>query len=219
MISLVNICKEYDGKVIYDNFNLDIEEGKTTVILGESGAGKTTLLNILTGATDFRGKILNLPQKTSVVFQDNLLVPNLTIRQNIELVKPDMDSKAVLELVGLSGTLDDYPKTYSAGMRRRVAIARAISVNAPFMIMDEPFINLDLALKFSLMEKIKILIRERQQTVLMITHDIKEAVTMGDRVVVVANNCVAYDNRTITERTESELFEFMLSMGGTEVKK
>ena len=126
MLSLKNITKKYGEKTVFESFNLDIEENKITVILGESGSGKTTLLNMIAGLTDFNGEIAGT-EKVSMVFQRDRLVPHLTVKENILLINETADVSALLESVGLFGAENLYPKDLSAGMARRVAIIRAFS--------------------------------------------------------------------------------------------
>lgn len=198
MISLKNITKTYGEKTVFDNFNLDIEENKITVILGESGSGKTTLLNILAGLTEYSGAVLGV-DKVSMVFQRDRLVPHMTVKENILLTNENADYKNLLESVGLKGAENLYPKQLSAGMSRRVAIARAFSYSAPLLLMDEPLVNLDLALKFSLMEIIKDLRRATGKTVLIVSHDVKEAATLADRAIVIENGTIVYDKNAASE--------------------
>ncbi len=211
MISLTNVCKNYDKKVVFENFNLQIEKGKVLCVLGESGSGKTTLLNILTGVTDFNGQIEGLEKPFSVVFQKDRLIPNLTVLNNLRLVNKDITPDH-LEIVGLKGTENLFPKSLSAGMARRVAILRALLFDAKTLFMDEPFINLDIAVKYSIIEKIKSKRQEQKdvQTVVMVTHDIKEAVTIADRIVVLSNGQIIKDIGRVTADTEKKLFELFL---------
>ncbi len=212
MIKLKNVCKRYGDNVVYQDFSLDIEENKTLVILGESGSGKTTLLNIIMGVTDFTGEIENKPQKMSVVFQKDRLAQNLTVEENIKLTSPKANVEEILRQVGLTGQQKALPKSLSAGMSRRVAIARAMVNEAPVILMDEPFINLDIGLKFSLIEKLKLQLKERPRTVIAVTHDIKEAVSLADRIIVLANGKIISCISEIKESTEKELFGTMMNL-------
>lgn len=216
MIKLIDISKRYGDKIIFENFNLEIEENKCTVILGESGSGKTTLANILLKLTDYEGVIEGNLKDVTVVFQNNMLAKNLTVSQNLLLVNPDCNVDEILTQVGLIDVKDAYIKTLSAGMQRRVAIARAMCVNAPVLILDEPFVNLDLALKYSLMEKIKNRAKEQNQTVIMITHDIGEAVTMADKVMILSGGQIVFTKDCIEEEREQnhkQLFDLMIREG------
>ncbi len=209
MINLRNINKVYGEKIVYQNFNLDIEKNKVTAILGESGSGKTTLLKILANLTDYTGEILGLNGDISMVFQKDLLVPNLTVEQNLKLVYKDIDVKSELEKVGLKDAEKIYPKDLSAGMSRRVAIVRAINFNAPTLLMDEPFINLDLGIKCRLIEQVKEKQTKFPRTVILVTHSIMEAVNLADRIIVLKGGEIIEDINEITKKTENQLFSLM----------
>lgn len=192
MIEIKNVSKNYGEKKVFDDFTLKIEDNKITAILGESGSGKTTLLKILAGLTEFSGEIKGI-DGTAFVFQRDRLVPHLTVKDNILLVNENADVNGLLNEVGLSGTEDLYPKNLSAGMARRVAILRAFSYGAKVLLMDEPLVNLDLALKISIIAKIKELKEKHGRTVLFVTHDVKEAALIADRVIVIKSGKVVYD--------------------------
>ena len=217
MISIKNVTKKYGAKTVFDNFNLYIEENKITVILGESGSGKTTLLNMIARLTDFDGEITGADM-VSMVFQRDRLVPHLTVKENIRLVNENADVCGLLKSVGLSGAENLYPKDLSAGMARRVAIIRAFSYDAPIVLMDEPLVNLDLALKYSLIEKIKALREESGKTVLLVTHDVKEAALLADRVIVIGDGILA-DEKTVSAKTEKRLIDILLKNSAENCEK
>ena len=204
MISLKNITKRYGDKTVFENFNLDVEENAITVILGESGSGKTTLLNTIARLTGFEGEITGA-DKVSMVFQRDRLVPHLTVKDNILLVNKSADVKSMLESVGLSGTGNLYPQDLSAGMARRVAILRAFCSPAPVLLMDEPLVNLDLAIKYSIIGQIKRLREESGKTVILVSHDVKETVMLADRIVVIGGGKIIFDRKSATERTLTAL--------------
>ena len=212
MIEIKNLTKKYGEKTVYENFNLQLEEEKITVILGESGSGKTTLLSVLAGLTDYEGSVSDV-SSVSMVFQNNRLVPNLTVEENIKLICPDANVLEALLEIGLGDCLTLYPKSLSAGMARRVAVLRALLYPSNLLLMDEPLINLDLAHKYSLMDIIKKRQKEERRTVVFVTHDIKEAVYMADRIVVLKNGKVVCGEKSVTKKTENELFSLMLSLG------
>ena len=199
MISLKNITKRYGDKTVFENFNLEVEDNAITVVLGESGSGKTTLLNMVARLTDFSGEITGA-EKVSMVFQRDRLVPHLTVKDNILLVNKTADVKSLLESVGLKGSENLYPKDLSAGMARRVAILRAFSSPAPVLLMDEPLVNLDLALKYSIIGQIKRLQKESGKTVILVSHDVKETVMLADRIVVIGGGKILFDKTSATER-------------------
>lgn len=199
MISLKNITKRYGDKTVFENFNLDVQENAITVVLGESGSGKTTLLNMIARLTLFDGEITGA-EKVSMVFQRDRLVPHLTVKENILLVNKTADVKALLDSANLAGTENLYPKDLSAGMARRVAILRAFASTAPLIMMDEPLVNLDLSLKYSIIGQIKRLRAESGKTVILVSHDVKETVMLADRIVVIGGGKIIYDKPSATER-------------------
>lgn len=212
MITIKNLTKKYGEKTVYDNFNLEIKKGKITVILGESGSGKTTLLNILAGLTDYDGIVDGMSLPAAMVFQRDRLVKNLTVEDNIKLVNAAADVKAELQKIGLAGCEKLYPKQLSAGMARRVAILRAFAFDSDVVLMDEPFVNLDVALKFYLVDEIKRLCREKNKTAVVVTHDIKEAVTLADEIIVLSRGKIIYRTDCVLKETESVLFDTMRSL-------
>lgn len=212
MITIKNLTKKYGEKTVYDNFNLEIKKGKITVILGESGSGKTTLLNILAGLTDYEGIVGGMSLPAAMVFQRDRLVKNLTVEDNIKLVNAAADVKGELQKIGLAGCEKLYPKQLSAGMARRVAILRAFAFGSDVVLMDEPFVNLDIALKFYLVDEIKRLCREKNKTAVVVTHDIKEAVTISGEIIVLSRGKIIYRTDCVLKETESVLFDTMRSL-------
>ncbi len=203
-----NLGFSYDGKPILKDINLKINQGEFVCLLGESGSGKTTLLNLLAGLTKpteghiyWNGKEIEKPSsERSVVFQDYTLFPWLTLLQNVSLaIKKTRKAKGnyakklaedYLNLVGLSGSLHKYPFELSGGMRQRGAIARALSVGADALLLDEPFGALDPVNRASLQDLILELCRgskDRPITTLFVTHDIREAVYLASRIIVLGS--------------------------------
>lgn len=211
MIELKNVTKTYTGeKPILKNFNLKIEKGDFVTIIGTSGCGKTTLLkminNLITpeeGEIYVNGKyiydedIINLRRHIGYSIQGNLLFPHLTVHDNIAYVPNlinDKDSedieKAVhkwLRIVGLPEEfLDRYPKELSGGQKQRVGIARALANNPPILLMDEPFGAVDAITRTQLQKEIKKIHQETGITIIFVTHDIKEALHLGDKVIIMS---------------------------------
>ena len=181
-----------------------VESGEFVAIVGPSGAGKSTLLNIVAGLDRrYEGKVAPVAgedgaqgRPVSYVFQTPRLMPWLTALENVRLVLPHEtgdkggdkggDIEAALEIleeVGLRGFEDAYPGQLSGGMRRRVALARAFSVNPALLLMDEPFASLDDPLAWRLRGRLHELWCRRRSTVLFVTHDLKEALSLADRVL------------------------------------
>ncbi len=212
MIKLLGINKNYGELAVYKDFDFEISENKILAVLGESGSGKTTLLNIIAGLTDYEGKIEGEVSPVSFVFQKDRLVPNLTVKQNLELFCPAADIDGALKDVGLLDKANSYPKNLSGGQARRVAILRAFLYPSSVLLMDEPFINLDLSLKFSLIDMIKKMQQNSPRTVIIVTHDVKEAISVADEVAVISAGKCVYKTNEITKKTEDELFGLMLNI-------
>lgn len=209
MINFNNITKRYKDTLVFENFSLSIKKGETTCILGESGSGKTTLLNILANLTDYEGEVTNV--KCSYVFQTPNLFPNLTVLDNLKLVCQDENEiKSVCEKLKIADKLLSYPKHLSGGQRQRVSLARGVLFNADVLLMDEPFSSLDLKNKVQAINLLKELFKEKKKTVVFVTHGVFEAVRLADRIIVLENNSIVYDNSKVNEKTEKELFGLML---------
>ena len=177
-------------RVLHD-IKLDIAPRSFVVVTGPSGCGKSTLLNIVAGLdTDFDGRIDLGPGNPSLafVFQTPRLLPWRTVEENIALVLPDGDARAdripeLLASVGLSGIGPAYPERISLGMQRRVALARAFVLEPDILLMDEPFVSLDEPTAVGLRQLLIDLWTRRPTTVLFVTHDRTEAVTLATRIL------------------------------------
>ena len=183
-----------------EGLELTVESGEFVAIVGPSGAGKSTLLNIVAGLDRrYEGKVAPAAgedgaqgRRVGYVFQTPRLMPWLTALDNVRLVLPLEDgdkagdieaAREILDEVGLRGFEDAYPGQLSGGMRRRVALARAFSVNPALLLMDEPFASLDAPLAWRLRGRLHALWRRRRSTVLFVTHDLNEALSLADRVL------------------------------------
>ncbi|MCD8206031.1 MAG: ABC transporter ATP-binding protein [Clostridia bacterium] len=194
MISLRKVTKRYGKNTVFEDFNLDVEEGKITCVLGESGVGKTTLLNMLSGIVPYDGEISKV--RCSYIFQEPRLVPNLTVRKNLLLVSKDESRiDETLKSVGLYDKRDAYPVTLSGGEARRVDFARAYVYDSDVILMDEPFTSLDLKLKFEMMNLFADLQRQSKKTAIFVTHDIDECVMLSHRAIVLKVGKIMSDTR------------------------
>ncbi|MGA0199252.1 MAG: nitrate ABC transporter ATP-binding protein [Prochlorotrichaceae cyanobacterium] len=195
---------------VLENVNLAVQRGEFICVIGHSGCGKSTLLNMVSGfANPSSGHVLLDGQPITepgpdrmVVFQNYALLPWLTVFDNVYLAvdaahpnKVEAEKRAIvrehLELVGLTEALDKRPTQISGGMKQRVAIARALSIRPRVLILDEPFGALDAITKEELQEELLKIWNEHRCTVLMITHDIDEALFLCDRLVMMTNGPAA----------------------------
>ncbi|BAY32186.1 nitrate transport ATP-binding subunits C and D [Nostoc carneum NIES-2107] len=195
---------------VLDGVDLKVREGEFVCIIGHSGCGKSTLLNMVAGFnTPSEGIVLLQDQPITepgpdrmMVFQNYCLLPWLSVFDNVYLAidsvfpkKSQAEKRAIarehLAMVGLTEAADKKPSQISGGMKQRVAIARALSIRPQVLILDEPFGALDAITKEELQEELLQIWREHQVTVLMITHDIDEALFLADRVVMMTNGPAA----------------------------
>jgi len=200
-IQVKNFTKKFGDLVVLDNINFDIKEGELVSIVGPTGCGKTTFLNCmskLTETTDgdifIDGEVAN-PRKHNLafVFQEPTALPWRTVAQNVaygmevkDVPRRELAKKLehILELVGLKGTADLYPNQISASMMQRIAVARAFAVNPDLLLMDEPYGQLDVKLRFFLEDELVKLWQTLKSTVLFVTHNIEEAVYVAERIIV-----------------------------------
>ncbi|WP_368236016.1 ABC transporter ATP-binding protein [Clostridium perfringens] len=199
-IKLINIEKNFGNKKIYDKFSLTFEEGKINCILGKSGCGKSTLLNIIANLEDINsGEIIGVPEKIAYVFQEDRLIEWNSIYTNMELpllkfyTKDEREEKikGILREVELGDYINSYPKELSGGMRQRANIARALLYNGELLLMDEPFKSLDKSSKENIIKIFKKNHLEKNNTVIMVTHDINEALSLGDNIFILGGSPVS----------------------------
>lgn len=194
-MKITNLTKRYKDTLALDNINLEFEKGKVTAVLGESGAGKTTLLNAIAGLSTYEGTIEEAGN-ISYLFQDSRLLPHLTAEGNLKFVLKKEERGGAAEMlarVGLKGKEKRYPHELSGGEQRRVAIARALLFPHDTLLMDEPFSSLDLSLKREFLSLVTELCLERNETVVFVTHDVREAALFASRAVVLKGGKVVGD--------------------------
>lgn len=203
-VVLKNVTKIYDKKRVIDDVDLTINDKEFIVLVGASGCGKSTLLRMIAGLEDItEGEIYIGDKKVNdvqpkdrdiaFVFQSYALYPHMTVRENIafglkmrKIDKATIEKKVqeAAEILDLGEYLDRKPKQLSGGQRQRVALGRAIVRNPKVFLMDEPLSNLDAKLRVQMRSEIKKLHEKLQTTFIYVTHDQTEALTMGDRIVV-----------------------------------
>jgi nitrate/nitrite transport system ATP-binding protein len=209
-LSVSLVCKSFRrGNAVSDvlrNISLDVHRGEYVSLIGHSGCGKSTLLNIIAGLTDVSSGAVLLEDKEvsspgpdrAVVFQNHSLLPWLTFFENVKLAvdkvwsgTPAKERKerimANLELVHMGHARDKRPSEISGGMKQRVGIARALAMEPKVLLLDEPFGALDALTRAHLQDQVMAIHQKLGNTVLMITHDVDEAVLLSDRIVMLTN--------------------------------
>lgn len=200
-LSFDKVEKSYSGLRVIAGFSHDVEDGELVALVGPSGCGKSTLLHLAAGLeAPSSGSILAdgepiigpHPQRT-LMFQENALYPWLTLQQNVALAlefqqvdRPAAraQARAWLAKVHLQGFEDYYPHQVSGGMRQRTALARAFIAQPQVLLLDEPFGALDALTRMTLQDALSALIRAERPTVLLVTHDVDEALFLADRILV-----------------------------------
>ncbi len=206
-ICLENISKTFDSDNVLKNLSLKIEEGEITVLIGPSGCGKSTLIRIITGLIKAEeGKVLidnselnesnylNVRRKIGYVIQDGGLFPHLTAFQNVSIVanyigwEKERITKRVEELSSLTkfpfGGLKRFPAELSGGQKQRVSLMRALMLDPQFLLLDEPLAALDPLIRYDLQGDLKEIFQSLKKTVLLVTHDLNEAIFFGDTIVL-----------------------------------
>jgi len=185
--------------VALDRIDLDVTKGEFVCLLGPSGCGKSTLLNAIAGFTQpttgeilaFGKRVVEPQPERAMVFQEYALFPWMTVRENVAFglrIRGDREARAkadaLLDKLALRGFGDRFPKDLSGGMRQRVALARCLALDAPMLLMDEPFGALDALTRRSMQDELLRIWTELQQTIVFVTHGIEESLVLADRVVV-----------------------------------
>ena len=209
-VRMTGVAKAFGPVVALDHFELEVRRGRTLCLLGPSGCGKTTVLRLIAGfeqpdrgAVEINGRRVAAPgssvpperRRVGMVFQDFALVPHLSVRDNVAYGvrrDPDRDVRVneLLELVGLAADAQRMPHQLSGGMQQRVAVARALAPRPDVILLDEPFSNLDQALRTQLRVEVREILRSAQATALFVTHDQEEALTIADDVCVMSRGRV-----------------------------
>jgi sulfonate transport system ATP-binding protein len=199
-VRVAHLRKAFAGRTVLADFTLDIAENEFVALLGASGSGKTTFLRILAGLDSADAGEVQVPQARTVVFQEPRLVPSKRVLSNVLLgLKSDVANKAaaasVLHEVGLERQQRAWPATLSGGEAQRVALARALIREPRLLLLDEPFAALDALTRLNMQQLVVELCRRHSPAVLLVTHDVPEAILLADRIVILDEGKVAFDER------------------------
>ena len=227
-LKVEGLSKAYTpAKPVFADVHFTIDKGEFVIIIGHSGCGKTTILNVLAGLDSATSghvfmdnrEIAGPGLERGVVFQSHALMPWLTVRKNIAFAVlsrwPDWGAAQVnahvekfVALVGLLPAIDKKPAQLSGGMKQRVGIARAFAIEPKMLLLDEPFGALDALTRGTIQDELMRIVRETQQTVFMITHDVDEAILLADRILLMRNsseNAEGYAAGNIAEEVVNPL--------------
>jgi iron(III) transport system ATP-binding protein len=211
MLTISGLRKAFGNQVVIDGIDLEVEQGEFVALLGPSGSGKTTLLRLVAGFEDAdAGEIrlanriivhenISVPperRRIGMVFQDYALFPHLSVRDNVAFGLPRGKTRKdrveeVLHKVGLGPWIDQMPHFLSGGQQQRVALARALAPSPTIVMLDEPFSNLDPALRMQVRADVRRILQDAGVTAILVTHDQEEALSMADRIAVLFNGTIA----------------------------
>src|ERR1700681_473154 len=219
-ISIEGIARQFGATTVFEDLWLSMRRGEFVCIIGHSGCGKTTVLNILAGldrpsagTVIVDGQAIDGPSiDRAVIFQSHALLPWRTVLGNVGYAVSSKwrrhsageiaaHAQKFIDLVGLTGSETKRPAELSGGMKQRVGIARALSIEPKIMLMDEPFSALDALTRGTLQDEVRRICLETGQTVFMITHDVDEAIYLADRIVLMTNG----PNAVLAEIVENQL--------------
>lgn len=197
-VTVSGLRRAYGSRAVIEDLNLTIGQGEFVALLGESGCGKTTLLRALAGLDPIQGGSIEVPGRPAMVFQEHRLLPWDSLWRNVTLGLRAKDARAraaaALTEVGLGNRLDDWPRNLSGGQSQRVALARALVQEPKLLLLDEPFAALDALTRIRMHGLVKDLVARHQPGVLLVTHDVDEAITLADRILVMRDGAIAAEH-------------------------
>lgn len=202
LVRVRDLSRRFGHRTVLDSIDVDIAAGEFVALLGRSGSGKSTLLRALAGLDrDIEGRI-DVPEKRSVAFQDSRLLPWQKVLDNVTLGlrgdEPTGRAAAALDEVGLAGREKSWPKELSGGEQQRVSLARALVREPELLLADEPFGALDALTKVKMHRLLHELLDRHRPAVLLVTHDIDEALLLADRILVLDEGRISTDIRITT---------------------
>ena len=216
VVEVRGLRRAFDGRSVLDGIDLQIQRGEFVALLGKSGCGKTTLLRSLAGLDQVDQGELRAPSARTAVFQEHRLLPWLRAWRNVALGLPSgretrERAEAALDEVGLLARRNAWPVTLSGGEAQRVALARALVREPELLLLDEPFAALDALTRIKMHGLVRALVERHRPAVLLVTHDVDEAIVLADRVLVMRDGKLASEHRleagALRERTGAAFAE------------
>ncbi|MFD3975309.1 ABC transporter ATP-binding protein [Streptomyces cyaneofuscatus] len=203
-VRVEGLTRAFDGRAVIDGLDLTLKAGEFTALLGRSGCGKSTLLRVLAGLDrEIAGTVL-VPRRRAVAFQAPRLMPWKRVWRNVLLGLPGKPERALAEKalaeVGLTDRAGAWPKTLSGGEAQRASLARALVREPDLLLLDEPFGALDALTRIKAQQLVAELWQRRGCAVLLVTHDVDEALLLADRVLVMREGGIAYDTAVGLDR-------------------
>ncbi|NEA68885.1 ABC transporter ATP-binding protein [Streptomyces sp. SID12488] len=196
-VEIRGLSRSFDGNTVLHKLDLDIREGEFVALLGHSGCGKSTLLRILAGLDDEIGGEVTVPARRSAAFQSPRLLPWLKVWRNVVLGLPGRPNRTLaakaLDEVGIADRATVWPKTLSGGQAQRVSLARALVPEPELLLLDEPFGALDALTRGRVQQLVAELWQRHGCAILLVTHDVEEALLLADRVLVMDEGRIAHD--------------------------
>lgn len=194
MLRFENVCFGYNEKKIINDLSFVIAPNQHTAIIGCSGSGKSTILRLICGLEEVSsGKILMCKnnickikpceRKVGILFQDYSLFPHLTVSKNILFANPKANVKDLLGLVQLENFENRYPHELSGGQMQRIALARVLATDPCFLLLDEPFANLDNKLRLEIIQQLKLILAKRNVTLILVSHDASDVDALCSNVI------------------------------------
>jgi sulfonate transport system ATP-binding protein len=204
VVSVRNLSREFNGRRVLDGVDLTVAPGQIVALIGRSGSGKSTLLRVLAGLDSGATGEFDVPSRVSVAFQDARLLLWKRVRENVALGLRGEGRLAVAEAalaeVGLSNHLRAWPLTLSGGEAQRVSLARALVREPELLLLDEPFGALDALTRLAMHDLVLALWQRHRPAILLVTHDVDEALALADRVVLLADGRIAHEERVALPR-------------------
>jgi sulfonate transport system ATP-binding protein len=199
LVEVRGLRRAYDDRTVIDGLDLTIAQGEFVALLGKSGCGKTTLLRVLAGLDRAEEGDVRAPSRRTVVFQEHRLLPWLPVWRNVVIGLPPAQRReraaAALAEVGLASHAQAWPVTLSGGEAQRVALARALVREPALLLLDEPFAALDALTRIKMHALVRALVERHRPAVLLVTHDVDEAIVLADRVLVMRGGAIASEHQ------------------------